>query len=193
MIGNTNLPADADDRAARILGGLAPMGHSHPQAEHMLEVGRPGRHLSIYPAKAGYELQRELDFLSNRALEPNVFFTGHFLAPAMPRLEERVIRLAIIRDNDERRSRMRFLMPYSIEKPGFSIGASIIRAWSNPFGPLGVPLLDAEDAAETIDNLFEALTNPSASLPRFSCCRIYASRASSRSWRAPSPSAGTCR
>lgn len=166
MIGNTNLPGDADDRAARILGGLAPMGHTHPQAEHMIEVGRPGRHLSIYPAKAGYELQRELDFLSNRALEPNVFFTGRFLAPAMPRLEERVIRLAIIRDNDERRSRMRFLMPFSIEKPGFSIGAPIIRAWSNPFGPLGVPLLDAEDAAETIDNLFEALTNPSATLPR---------------------------
>ncbi|RDL50305.1 hypothetical protein BLJAPNOD_01426 [Ensifer sp. M14] len=165
MIGNTNVPGDADDRAARILGGLAPMGHSHPQAEHMLAVGRPGRHLSIYPAKAGYELQGELDFLSNRALEPNVFFTGRFLAPAMPRLEERVIRLAIIRDNNERRSRMRFLMPFSIEKPGFSIGAPIIRAWSNPFGPLGVPLLDAEDAAETIDNLFEALTNPSASLP----------------------------
>ncbi|NVD43123.1 GNAT family N-acetyltransferase [Ensifer sp. HO-A22] len=165
MIGNTTLPGDADDRAARILGGLAPMGHSHPQAEHMLAVGRPGRHLSIYPAKAGYELQGELDFLSNRALEPNVFFTGRFLAPAMPRLEERVIRLAIIRDNNERRSRMRFLMPFSIEKPGFSIGAPIIRAWSNPFGPLGVPLLDAEDAAETIDNLFEALTNPSASLP----------------------------
>lgn len=165
MIGNTNLPGDADDRAARILGGLAPMGHSHPQAEHMLAVGRPGRHLAIYPAKAGYELQGELDFLSNRALEPNVFFTGRFLAPAMPRLEERVIRLAIIRDNNERRSRMRFLMPFSIEKPGFSIGAPIIRAWSNPFGPLGVPLLDAEDAAETIDNLLEALTNPSASLP----------------------------
>lgn len=165
MIGNTNLPGDTEDRATRILGGLMPAGHAHPQAEHMISVGRPGRNLFIYPAKAGYELQRELDFLSNRALEPNVFFTGRFLAPAMPRLEERVIRLAIIRDDDDRRSRMRFLMPFSIEKPGFSIGAPIIRAWSNPFGPLGVPLLDAEDAAETIDNLFEALTSPMAGLP----------------------------
>ncbi len=165
MIGNINLPGDAEDRATRMLGGLVPTDYAHPQAEHMLAVGRPGRHLFIYPAKAGYELQRELDYLSNRAVEPNVFFTGRFLAPAMPRLEERVIRLAIIRDDNERRSRMRFLMPFSIEKPGFSIGAPIIRAWSNPFGPLGVPLLDAEDAAETIDNLFEALTNPMASLP----------------------------
>lgn len=128
-------------------------------------VGRPGRHLAIYPAKAGYSLQRELDFLSNRAIEPNVFFTGRFLAPAMPRLEDRVIRLAVIRDNGERSSRIRFLMPFSIEKPGFSIGATIIRAWSNPFGPLGVPLLDAEDAAETISNLYEALAAPSSGLP----------------------------
>jgi CelD/BcsL family acetyltransferase involved in cellulose biosynthesis len=56
-------------------------------------------------------------------------------------------------------------MPFSIEKPGFSIGATIIRAWSNPFGPLGTPLLDAEDAAETISNLYEALAAPSAGLP----------------------------
>ncbi|MFK0277327.1 hypothetical protein M2267_002170 [Ensifer sp. KUDG1] len=165
MIGNTNLPSDANSRAARVLGGLAQAGDSGPTAEQLIEVGRPGRHLAIYPARAGYELQRELDFLSNRALEPNVFFTGRFLAPAMPRLEERVIRLAIMRDNDERRSRLRFLMPFSIEKPGFSIGAPIIRAWSNPFGPLGVPLLDAEDAAETIDNLFEAFAAPATGLP----------------------------
>ncbi|RVI03786.1 GNAT family N-acetyltransferase, partial [Sinorhizobium meliloti] len=118
-----------------------------------------------YPARAGYDLQRELDFLSNRAIEQNVFFTGRFLAPAMPRLEDRVIRLAVIRDQSEQRSRLRFLMPFSIEKPGFSIGATIIRAWSNPFGPLGTPLLDAEDAAETISNLYEALAAPSAGLP----------------------------
>ncbi|RVP36160.1 GNAT family N-acetyltransferase, partial [Sinorhizobium meliloti] len=130
-----------------------------------LMVGRPGRHLAVYPARAGYDLQRELDFLSNRAIEQNVFFTGRFLAPAMPRLEDRVIRLAVIRDQSEQRSRLRFLMPFSIEKPGFSIGATIIRAWSNPFGPLGTPLLDAEDAAETISNLYEALAAPSAGLP----------------------------
>lgn len=76
-----------------------------------------------------------------------------------------MIRLAVIRDQSEQRSRLRFLMPFSIEKPGFSIGATIIRAWSNPFGPLGTPLLDAEDAAETISNLYEALAAPSAGLP----------------------------
>ncbi|MEK1867350.1 MAG: GNAT family N-acetyltransferase, partial [Ensifer adhaerens] len=59
MIGNTNLPSDANSRAARVLGGLAQPGDAGPTAEHLIEVGRPGRHLAIYPAKAGYELQRE--------------------------------------------------------------------------------------------------------------------------------------
>jgi hypothetical protein len=165
MIGNVHLPGDVNGSAGRLLGGLAQSGTSPSQAERTLMVGRPGRHLAIYPARAGYELQRELDFLSNRAIEPNVFFTGRFLAPAMPRLEDRVIRFAVIRDDSELRSRARLLMPFSIEKPGFSIGASIIRAWSNPFGPLGTPLLDAEDAAETISNLYEALAAPSSGLP----------------------------
>ncbi|RVN68587.1 GNAT family N-acetyltransferase, partial [Sinorhizobium meliloti] len=154
MIGNV-LPADVNGSANRLLGGLAQSGPDTLQSERTLMVGRPGRHLAVYPARAGYDLQRELDFLSNRAIEQNVFFTGRFLAPAMPRLEDRVIRLAVIRDQSEQRSRLRFLMPFSIEKPGFSIGATIIRAWSNPFGPLGTPLLDAEDAAETISNLYE--------------------------------------
>jgi hypothetical protein len=165
MTGNQHFPDDANSRSARILGGLVQPAPDRPIADNTIAIGRPGRQFCIYPARQGYELQTELDFLSNRAMEPNVFFTGRFLAPAMPRLEDRIIRLALIRDNDERRSRIRFLMPFSIEKPGFSIGAPIIRAWSNPFGPLGVPLLDAEDAAETIDNLYEALTAPSAGLP----------------------------
>ncbi|MDE3830149.1 GNAT family N-acetyltransferase [Sinorhizobium meliloti] len=164
MIGNV-LPADVNGSANRLLGGLAQSGPDTLQSDRTLMVGRPGRHLAVYPARAGYDLQRELDFLSNRAIEQNVFFTGRFLAPAMPRLEDRVIRLAVIRDQSEQRSRLRFLMPFSIEKPGFSIGATIIRAWSNPFGPLGTPLLDAEDAAETISNLYEALAAPSAGLP----------------------------
>jgi hypothetical protein len=165
MIGRPQLPDDSNSGTARYISGLAPPPLDRPAADRSVSIGRPGRELCLYPAKTGYELQQELDFLSNRAIEPNVFFTGRFLAPAMPRLEDRVVRLALIRDNDARRSRLRFLMPYSVDKPGFSIGSPIMRAWSNPFGPLGVPLLDAEDAAETIDNLLEGLALPAAGLP----------------------------
>ncbi|WP_411037405.1 GNAT family N-acetyltransferase [Shinella sp. BYT-45] len=155
--------AIAAGRAQAAIPPAAPL--AQPPADLRIAVGRPGRTLALYPATAGYELQQELDFLSNRVMEPNVFFTGRFLAPAMPRLEDRTVRLSVIRDESGGRSRMRFLMPFSIEKPGFSIGSSILRAWSNPFGPLGTPLVDAEEAAETLDSLLEALGSTGSGLP----------------------------
>ena len=152
-------------------GGLPPLSappfiaRGARMRDYHRPVGRPGRELCLYPAQAGYDLQTELDFLSNRAIESNIFFCARFLAPAMPRLEERAVRLALIRDQDEGRSRLRFLMPFRVERPGFGIGPSVLRAWANPYAPLGIPLLDQEDAGETVDNLLEGLGDPSAGLP----------------------------
>lgn len=157
-------PTDANSRPSQ-LPRRGQLGNDQIPVDTLVRTGRQGREFCVYPARAGYDLQEELDFLSNRAIEPNVFFSGRFLAPAMPRLEDRVVRLAVIRDRSETRSRLRFLMPFSVERPGFAIGSPIIRAWSNPFGPLGTPLLDTEEAAETLDNLFDALSNPDAGLP----------------------------
>jgi CelD/BcsL family acetyltransferase involved in cellulose biosynthesis len=98
-------------------------------------------------------------------MEPNVFFSGRFLAPAMPRLEDRQVRLALMRDDNGQRSRMRLLMPFTVDKPGLAVGPSIIRVWANSFAPLGTPLVDGEEAAETLDNLFEALAKREARLP----------------------------
>ncbi|MBB6180027.1 hypothetical protein HNQ75_002002 [Rhizobium flavum] len=136
-----------------------------PRADQQTEVGRPGRELCIYPASLGYDLQQELEFLSNRVMEPNIFFSARLLAPAMPRIEDKQVRFAVIRDENEGHSRMRLLMPFTIEKPGFSIGPAITRAWANPFGPLGTPLVDAEGAAETLDNLLDGLSRPDMQLP----------------------------
>ncbi len=154
-----------DSQVNALTHTLAALHFEAPKAEARVEVGRAGREFCLYPGKLGYELQDELDFLSNRAMEPNVFFSGRFLAPAMPRLEDRQVRLALMRDNSSTRSRIRLLMPFTVDKPGFAIGPSIIRVWSNSFGPLGTPLLDAEDAGETLDNLLEALSRPELHLP----------------------------
>ncbi|MDM9627181.1 GNAT family N-acetyltransferase [Rhizobium sp. S152] len=154
-----------DATTNRMVHELAALEFDTPKADARVEVGRPGREICVYSGKLGYELQDELDFLSNRAMEPNVFFTGRFLAPAMPRLDDRDVNFALIRDQNGTRSRMRFLMPFSVEKPGFSVGPSIIRVWSNNFGPLGTPLIDAEDAAETLDNLYDGLVNRDLRLP----------------------------
>ncbi|MDM9621548.1 GNAT family N-acetyltransferase [Rhizobium sp. S96] len=155
-----------DAMANRMVHELAALEFDAPQADARVNIGRPGRELCLYSGKLGYELQDELDFLSNRALEPNVFFTGRFLAPAMPRLDDRQVNFALMRDQNGRRSRMRFLMPFSVEKPGFAVGPSIIRVWSNSFAPLGTPLIDAEDAAETLDNLLDGLISGDLRLPK---------------------------
>tara|TARA_R110002020_G_scaffold64502_3_gene171162 strand:+ start:5110 stop:6399 length:1290 start_codon:yes stop_codon:yes gene_type:complete len=136
-----------------------------PDADIQIAIGQGGRDLCLYPASFGYEMQQELEFLTNRAMEPNIFFSAGLLAPAMPRVEDKQVRFALIRDEHGERSRMRLLMPFTVEKPGFSIGPAIIRVWANPFGPLGTPLVDAEGAAETLDNLLEALAKPEARLP----------------------------
>lgn len=165
MSSNPIIQDNVGSQANTLIGEFADVGVERPLAEHDVQVGNAGRHLALYPARAGYALQEELDFLTNRAMEPNVFFSGRFLAPAMPRLEDRQVRLMLMRDETEKHSRMRLLMPFSVEKPGFSVGASIIRAWANPFGPLGTPLVDSEGAAETLDNLLEGLARPQLGLP----------------------------
>lgn len=165
MAPSPTLHEEAFHASMQLAHGEIGTTRQRPAPVASIAVGKPERMLSIYPSQAGYDLQAELDFLSNRAMEPNVFFTSRFLAPAMPRLEDREIRLAIIRDENETHSRLRLLMPFSVERPGFAIGAPIIRAWSNHFGPLGTPLVDAESAGEVMDHFLEALGRDEMRLP----------------------------
>lgn len=137
-----------------------------PAHLEVLESRRPARRLAIYPASAGFDLVDELDYLSARTVEPNVFFNPRFLAPAMPRLEDREIRLAVIRDGDEQKSRLRLLVPFSVEKPHVPFGVNVMRTWSSPFGPLGTPLLDRDDPAGVLEDFFTMLARPHLKLPK---------------------------
>ena len=128
--------------------------------------GAKSRTLAIYPASAGFDLVEELDHLCARSVEPNIFFNPRFLAPAMPRLEDKEIRLAVIRDNDEHRSRLRLLVPFSVERPPVPFGVPIMRTWSNPFGPLGTPLVDHDDPEGVIADFFSLLARSHLKLPR---------------------------
>jgi Acetyltransferase (GNAT) domain len=127
--------------------------------------GASGRRLSAYAASAGFDLQEELEYLTYRAVEPNIFFNPRFLAPAMPRLDDREIRFMVLRDEREEQSRLRFLMPYSIERPGFGVGVPAIRSWSTVFGPLGAPLIDREDPVGIAEDVLEVLSRPHLKLP----------------------------
>ncbi len=150
------------------IAGLAGAATNAADAAHMELVAndRPLRRLAIYPASAGFDLVEELDHLSARTIEPNVFFNPRFLAPAMPRLEDREVRLAVIRDGNEYRSRLRLLVPYSVEKPAIPLGVPVMRTWSSPFGPLGTPLIDRDDPEGVIEDFFAMLARPHLKLPK---------------------------
>ncbi|PBB19387.1 GNAT family N-acetyltransferase [Mesorhizobium sp. WSM4313] len=146
------------------LAGLA--REVDPAHIELFASNRPERKLAIYPASAGFDLVEELDYLSARTIEPNVFFNPRFLAPAMPRLEDREVRLAVIRDGDEYRNRLRLLAPFSVERPAIPLGVPVMRAWSSPFGPLGTPLVDRDDPVGVIEDFFSMLSRPHLKLPK---------------------------
>lgn len=123
------------------------------------------RKLAIYGPSAGFELRDELDHLSNRTVEPNIFFNARFLAPAMPRLEDREVRFMVMRDENEIRSRLRFVMPYTIERPGLPLSAPVLRAWATPFGPQGTPLIDHDDPVGVLEDLFDILARDHIRMP----------------------------
>ncbi|WP_279480772.1 GNAT family N-acetyltransferase [Aureimonas sp. SK2] len=123
------------------------------------------RRVDIYDPHAVFGLVDELEHLGGRALEPNVFFTPRFLAPAMPRLDERSVRLMVARDEGEGRSRLRFLMPFSVERLQRPSGRDAVRAWTHPFGPLGSLPLDRDDPVGTARSLLDALRAPEHALP----------------------------
>ena len=153
--------------SGRMIGGFADyVGDDVPPSLVEQMENRPPRKLAIYPASAGFDLVEELDFLCARSVEQNIFFNPRFLAPAMPRLEDRDVRLAVIRDGDENRSRLRLLVPFTIEKPATPFGVSFLRTWSSPFGPLGTPLVDRDDPVGVVEDFFGMLARPHLNLPK---------------------------
>jgi CelD/BcsL family acetyltransferase involved in cellulose biosynthesis len=84
----------------------------------------------------------------------------------MPRLEDKEIRLAVIRDGDAEKSRLRLLVPFSVERPPVPFGVPIMRTWASPFGPLGTPLVDHDDPEGVISDFFSLLARPHLKLPR---------------------------
>lgn len=153
--------------AAPMIADMAGLDSGTALSDIEISAGRrPARKLAIYPASAGFDLVDELDHLARRTVEPNIFFNPRFLAPAMPRLEDREVRLAVIRDGDETTSRLRFLMPFSVEKPSLPLGVPIVRTWSSPYGPLGAPLIDRDDPVGVIEDFLALLARPELGLPQ---------------------------
>jgi hypothetical protein len=158
----------AGGSSSQIISQLSGFHQPHDAAKQIEEtLGNRGvpRKLSVYSASAGFELLDELEYLTYRTVEPNIFFNPRFLAPAMPRLDDRQVRFMVMRDENDVKSRLRFVMPYTIERPGFTVSASILRAWATPFGPQGTPLIDRDDPVGVLNDLFDMLARKHLKFP----------------------------
>lgn len=131
----------------------------------MSRLSKGDRRFRVFAADAGFEILPTIDRVGDYCIEPNIFFSPRFCVPAMPRLDERQVRLMVLQDGLNDDSEIRFLMPFTIEKPGFAIGPDVIRAWANPYGPLGTPIVERREAFQVIEDLFVTIAMPSVNLP----------------------------
>lgn len=147
---------------------LADERQALPRAEIEIAALTDGRdrRLAVYDPMAVFGLVEELAHLSRRAIDKNVFFDPRFLAPAMPRLDDRSVKLMVIRDQTKKRSRLRLLMPFSVERTSMFRSSATIRAWTHPFGPNGTLLVDGDDPDETLSSFLKALLRPELQLPQ---------------------------
>lgn len=156
---------DVAEGAALIMPGGNGASETSP-AVPQSRLTKGNRKFAVYPASAGFDIFDDLDPVTDFTVEPNIFFAPRFCVPAMPRLDERQVYLMVLQDRDQRDANTRFMMPYTIEKPGFRIGPDLIRAWSSPFGPYGAPLVERRESAQIIDDLMQTLALPGIPLPK---------------------------
>ncbi|MAS06549.1 MAG: GNAT family N-acetyltransferase [Ahrensia sp.] len=129
-------------------------------------LSRGDRRLVIYPADSGFDILEDIDRVTDYALEPNIFFSPRFLVPAMPRLDDREVRLMMLQDGPAGEAETRFLMPFSIERSGFPLGPEVIRAWANSYSPYGIPIVERREASRILDDLLSTLGDPNLGMPK---------------------------
>ncbi|WP_421856948.1 GNAT family N-acetyltransferase [Oricola sp.] len=148
-----------------MLSGIAdaPPHEAEPEISRLSDGER---RFTVHSAESGFDILDDIDRVTDFALEPNIFFAPRFLVPAMTRLDERQVRLMLVQDGARDAPQTRFLMPFSIEKPGFAVGPDIIRGWANPFGPYGIPLVERRETARILEDVVATLGDRDVQLPK---------------------------
>jgi hypothetical protein len=149
------------------LAGIQPETADTRHARARSAQRRPPRRLAIYPASAGFDLVEELDHLCARTIEPNVFFNPRFLAPAMPRLEDREVGSPSSATARGEGTGCACWCPSRSRSRRCRSASPIMRTWSSPFGPLGTPLIDRDDPVGVIEDFFDDAGGRISSCRRF--------------------------
>lgn len=87
--------------------------------------------------------------LARRAGGRNIFFEAEFQAAAAGRIGSPGRRMLMLTERLGEEDRLQFALPYGEEKMGFP-RVAVRRAFSHPFAPLSLPLIDKADADEAL-------------------------------------------
>lgn len=124
--------------------------------------------LELVPAFGLERLSRDIDLLSERSVEKNLFFQSAVLRAAWPRLTNllapRGAWMLCLWETQGDGRKLRLFMPLRINKVGFP-RQKVLQPLSNEFMPVGTPLIDRECAGEAAETLLRLIADPILNLP----------------------------
>ncbi|MEP1207815.1 MAG: GNAT family N-acetyltransferase [Rhizobiaceae bacterium] len=125
--------------------------------------------LELVPAFGLIRLCDEIDLLSKRSLEQNIFFESPILRSAWPRLTSLLAprgawMLCLWESTGKGRS-LRLFMPVRIHKVGMP-AQKVLQPLANHFMPVGTPMLDRDCGDEACEILLRLLADPDLNLPQ---------------------------
>ncbi len=125
--------------------------------------------LELVPAIGLNRLASDIEALSKRSVDQNIFFESEVLLAAWPRLISTLAphgcwMLCLWETISDKRN-LRLFTPVRVNKIGLP-AHKVIQSLSNEFMPIGTPLIDKECAGEAAENLLRLLGDPALNLPK---------------------------
>jgi CelD/BcsL family acetyltransferase involved in cellulose biosynthesis len=121
-----------------------------------LTIGSSLWRLVDCPQTMDAEQTAALAALSARSGGRNIFFEEAFQAAAQGRMGTGERRLLLLGEQLGEEERLRLAMPFTQERLGLP-PVNVLRAFTHPFAPLSLPLIDTEDEDETLSRFAELL------------------------------------
>lgn len=124
--------------------------------------------LEFVPAFGLTRLAGDIEALSQRSLDMNIFFNADVVCSAWPRLTSLLAPkgcwMLCLWENIGDNRYLRVFMPVRVADVGFP-ARTVLQPLSNEFMPIGTPLLDAECAGEASETLLRLLADPALNMP----------------------------
>jgi len=124
--------------------------------------------LEFVPPFGLTRLAGDIEELSRRSLDTNIFFNADVVCSAWPRLTSQLAPkgcwMLCLWENIGDTRYLRVFMPVRLASVGFP-GRKVLQPLSNEFMPIGTPLLDAECAGEATETFLRLLADPALNLP----------------------------